>query len=226
MNPIFVVDVLGRPVPDTVFVSLALTLLLVAVLWPASRRLRIHDLGRWQVALESYTDWIRGTLAEIFDRDPTPYVPLIGGLVAFIAAANLLSLVPVVRPPTADLSTTVALALVVFFAVPFFGIRSHGLRGYLRRYVEPHPVLLPLNLLGEASRTLALAVRLFGNVMSGQMIGAILLVIAGVLVPIPLLMLGILTGLVQAYIFGILAAVYIAAAVEAGERTPRKATNG
>ena len=141
-------------------------------------------------------------------------MPLIGTLIVFIACSNLLSLIPVVRPPTADLSTTVALALVVFAAVPAFGIRRHGLRGYLSTYVKPHPLLLPFNLLGELTRTIALAIRLFGNIMSGQMIGAILLAIAGALVPLPLIILGVLTGLVQAYIFGVLTAVYIAAAIQ------------
>lgn len=218
MNEVFALDLGWLHIPDTVFVTLGLTLLLLAVLWPSSRRLRPHGLSLWQTALETYAGWVHSTVEGILEEDPAPYVPLIGTLVGFIAVSNLLGVVPVVRPPTADLSTTVALSLVVFFAVPYYGIRRHGVRGYLHKYLEPHPLLVPLNILGELTRTLALAVRLFGNVMSGQMIGAILLVVAGALVPIPILALGILTGLVQAYIFGILAAVYIAAAVEAQQR--------
>lgn len=214
MNEVFVLRVLGVQIPDTVVVSLAITLLALAVLWPLSRRLRSQGLRGWQTALETYVSWVRDTIEELMGEDPSPYVPLIGTLIAFIAVSNLLSVVPVIRPPTADLDTAAALSLVVFFAVPFYGIRRHGVRGYLRRYLEPHPLLMPLNVLGELTRTLALAVRLFGNVMSGQMIGAILLVVAGAVVPVPLMALGILTGLVQAYIFGILAAVYIAAAVQ------------
>jgi F-type H+-transporting ATPase subunit a len=217
VNPVFVVDVFGYPLRDTFFVTLGLTAVLTMLLWLASRRMRPHGLSYWQTALESYVGWVRSTVEGIFDDDPEPYVPLIGTLVAFIGVSNLLSLVPLVRPPTADLSTTVALSLIVFGAVPYFGIRRLGVRGYLRKYLDPHPILMPLNLMGEVTRTLALAVRLFGNVMSGQMVGAIVLAVASALVPIPLLMLGILTGLVQAYIFGILAAVYIAAAVEAGD---------
>ena len=106
----------------------------------------------------------------------------------------------------------------MLFAVPAFGIRRHGLLGYLRTYIRPHPLLLPFNLIGEATRTLALAVRLFGNSMSSQMIGAVLLIVAGLIVPIPLMMLGLLTGFVQAYIFGILAAIYIAAAVQVDQK--------
>jgi F-type H+-transporting ATPase subunit a len=222
MNPVFVVDVLGMRILDTVIVTLAITLSVALLTFIASRRIRTHAISRWQVALETYVGWVRNTLREVIGEDPTPYAPLIGGLVAFIAISNMLAIVPVVRPPTAELSTAVALALVVFLAVPYFGIRRHGVRGYLHKYLEPHPLLMPFNLIGELTRTLALAVRLFGNVMSGHMIGGIVLLIAGALVPIPLMMLGILTGLVQAYIFGILAAVFIAAAVEAGDQTPKE----
>lgn len=226
MNPVFVIDLFGWRIADTIVVSLGLTAVIFAVLWISSRRLRPHGIGRWQTVLETYTGWIRTTIEEIFGGDPEPYVPLIGTLIAFIGVANLLSLIPVIRPPTADLSTTVALSLIVFLAVPYFGVRKLGLKRYVLNYFQPHPLLMPLNLIGEATRTLALAVRLFGNVMSGQMIGAILLVVAGALVPIPLMMLGILTGLVQAYIFGILAAVYIAAAVEAGEQPVKESISG
>lgn len=214
MNEVFVIEVLGLRIPDTVVISLGITLVLLAVLWPLSQRLRSSGISGWQTALETFVGWIRSTVQELMGEDPTPYVPLIGTLMAFIAISNLLSVIPVLRPPTADLDTAAALALIVFLAVPYYGIRRHGVRGYLRSYLEPHPLLMPLNVLGELTRTLALAVRLFGNMMSGQMIGAILLVVAGALVPIPLMALGILTGLVQAYIFGILAAVYIAAAVQ------------
>ncbi|MCX4244899.1 F0F1 ATP synthase subunit A [Paraliomyxa miuraensis] len=226
MNEVFVLRVLGLQIPDTVVVSLGLTLVLVAVAWPLSRRLRAHGLSAWQTALETYVGWVRSTVGELLGEDPTPYVPLIGTLVGFIALSNLLTIVPVIRPPTADLDTAAGLALVVFLAVPYYGIRRHGVRGYLRKYLEPHPLLMPLNVLGELTRTLALAVRLFGNVMSGQMVGAILLVIAGAVVPVPLMALSILTGLVQAYIFGILATVYIAAAVQAqqGPESPAPAS--
>jgi F-type H+-transporting ATPase subunit a len=204
----------GVRIPDTVIMTLAVTAILAVLLGIASCRMRTTGLSMWQAALETYVGWVRSTLQEMLGEDPTPYAPLIGTLMAFIALSNLLSVVPLVRPPTADLDTAVALALVVLCAVPYYGVRRHGLSGYLRKYAEPHPLLLPLNVLGELTRTLALAIRLFGNAMSGQMIGAILLLVAGVLVPIPLMALGILTGLVQAYIFGILASVFIAAAVE------------
>lgn len=214
MNPVFTLRLFGLEIPDTIPVSLGLTVILLIVAAISSRFLKVDDPGRWQVILELFVTWISDTTERIMGEDPRPYVPLIGTLILWIGLCNLLSAVPYVRPPTADLSTAVALAAIVMLAVPAYGIWRHGVLGYLRTYVRPHPLLLPFNLIGELTRTLALAVRLFGNVMSGQMIGGILLIVAGLLIPIPLIMLGLLTGMIQAYIFGILAAVYIAAAVQ------------
>ena len=218
MDPVFTLELFGLKIPDTIPVSLGLTLVLLLVAWLSSRRLKIHEPGRWQVVLELFVVWVEDTIERIMGEDPRPYVPLIGTLVVWIGLCNLMAAVPWVRPPTADLSTTVALALVVMLAVPVYGIWRHGVRGYLKTYIKPHPLLLPFNLIGELTRTLALAVRLFGNIMSGQMVGGILLLVAGLLVPVPLIMLGLLTGAIQAYIFGILAAVYIAAAVQVDAR--------
>jgi F-type H+-transporting ATPase subunit a len=136
-------------------------------------------------------------------------------LVLFVGVANLLGLAPRMRAPTADFSTTAALAIIVFLAVPSYGIRARGIRGYLRYYLEPSPFLLPLEIITKLSRTLALAVRLFGNVMSEELIIAVLLGIARFLVPVPIMMLAVLTGVVQAYIFAVLTAVYLSAAVRA-----------
>ncbi|MCA8924518.1 MAG: F0F1 ATP synthase subunit A [Planctomycetes bacterium] len=220
MNEPILIPIGGFEVPDVYLVTLGVTLLLGALAALSGRALKVEGFGLWQTAIEAFVAWIEGTVREVVDEDPAPYVPLIATLMVFIAVCNLLALIPVVRPPTAELSTGVALALVVFVAVPYYGIRRLGLWGYLRGYARPNPLLIPFNLLGEVTRTLALAVRLFGNVMSGVMIGAVILMIAGVLVPIPLLFLGILTGLIQAYIFGILTAVYIAAALQVGRRHP------
>jgi F-type H+-transporting ATPase subunit a len=150
-------------------------------------------------------------------------VPFIGTLFLFVGASSLSSIIPDFEPPTGSLSTTVALALCVFFAVPFFGIAARGLGGYLASYVQPTVIMLPFNIISEASRTLALAVRLFGNMMSGAMIVGILLTITPFLFPVVMTVLGLLTGMVQAYIFTILAAVYIAAATRSGERRPAPA---
>jgi F-type H+-transporting ATPase subunit a len=142
-------------------------------------------------------------------------LPFIGTLFIFIAASNLLEIIPGYHPPTASLSTTAALAICVFWAVPFYGIRQSGLKKYLKHYLQPHPLMLPFHVIGELSRTLSLAIRLFGNVMSDVMIVAILLSIAPLFFPIIMQVLELLTGLIQAYIFAILAMVYIASATEA-----------
>ena len=154
---------------------------------------------------------------DIMQRKSTIYLPFIGTLFLFIAVSNLLSIVPGYRSPTGSLSTTAALAVCVFFAVPFFGIRARGVRDYLKQYSQPSIMMLPFNLIGELSRTLALAVRLFGNIMSGEMIVAILLVIAPLFFPVIMQLMGLLVGVIQAYIFAILAAVYIASAVSRSE---------
>lgn len=168
-----------------------------------------------QLVAEFVMEHFEGIMRDMFGADPRPYTPLIVTLAAFIGAANLLGLVPGMRSPTADFSTTAALAVLVFLAVPFYGIRAHGVAGYLRHYLEPSPLLLPLEVITEFSRTLALAVRLFGNVVSEELVIAVLLSICGLLVPVPLMMLAVLTGIVQAYIFAVLTVVYISAAVRA-----------
>ena len=168
--------------------------------------------SRWQSALEIVVTGILKQIEEVGLRQPRKYLGFLGTLFLFVAASSLCTLIPGFEPPTGSLSTTVALAACVFIAVPLFGIADRGAGGYLKTYLEPTIVMLPFNLIGELSRTLALAVRLFGNMMSGAMIVAILLTITPFVFPIVMTLLGLLTGMVQAYIFSILAAVYIAAA--------------
>jgi len=168
--------------------------------------------SRWQAALEILITGIDEQIKEVGLSVPERYIPFIGTLFIFIATANLLTIVPGYAPPTSSLSTTAALAVCVFVAVPVFGIVRRGWRRYLKSYLEPTVIMLPFNLISELSRTLALAVRLFGNMMSGTMIIAILLTITPFIFPVAMTALGLLTGLVQAYIFSILATVYIAAA--------------
>jgi F-type H+-transporting ATPase subunit a len=167
---------------------------------------------RWQNLLEIIITAMAQQIGEAGLCEPKKYLSFLGTLFLFVALASLCIVIPGYEPPTASLSTTAALALCVFIAVPWFGLRAQGLRGYLKTYVEPTVVMLPFNLISEISRTLALAVRLFGNMMSGAMIVAILLTITPFLFPAVMTVLGLLTGMVQAYIFSILAAVYIAAA--------------
>jgi F-type H+-transporting ATPase subunit a len=152
-------------------------------------------------------------IEEVGLSKPERYLAFVGTLFLFIALANLLTIVPGYEPPTGSLSTTTALAILVFVAVPFYAIWQRGLGGYLKSYIEPTIIMLPFNIVGEFSRTLALAVRLFGNMMSGTMILAILFTITPFIFPTVMNALGLLTGMVQAYIFSILALVYIAAAI-------------
>jgi F-type H+-transporting ATPase subunit a len=190
--------------------------ILVIGSWLVTRKITSAlTMSKGQNMLEVIVGGVMDQIQEVSQQDPRPYLPFIGSLFLFIITSNVLAIVPGFQPPTGSLSTTAALALCVFLAVPIFGVRKQGWRGYLRQYVQPTPIMLPFNIIGELSRTLALAVRLFGNVMSGGLIAAILLAIAPLFFPILLQALGLLTGVIQAYIFSILAMVYIASATRA-----------
>jgi F-type H+-transporting ATPase subunit a len=178
---------------------------------------------RWQNLLEIIVTAIEKQIEEVGLSEPRKYLGFLGTLFLFVATASLCTVIPGYEPPTGSLSTTVALALCVLVAVPFFGILDQGLGGYLKSYVEPTVIMLPFNIISEISRTLALAVRLFGNMMSGAMIIGILLTITPFFFPIVMTVLGLLTGMVQAYIFSILAAVYIAAATSKPKAKPEQA---
>jgi len=180
--------------------------------------------GRWQNLLEIVVTGIQKQIGEVGLRHPEKYLGFLGTLFLFIATASLCTVIPGYEPPTGSLSTTAALALCVLVAVPMFGIEDQGVAGYLKSYVEPTVIMLPFNVISEVSRTLALAVRLFGNMMSGAMIIGILLTITPFIFPIIMTALGLLTGMVQAYIFSILAAVYIAAATNTRKPKPLPAT--
>ena len=181
------------------------------------------ERSRWQNLLEIVVTSIEKQIEEVGLSQPQKYLSFLGTLFLFVAAASLCTVIPGYEPPTASLSTTVALAMCVFVAVPFFGIEQQGVRNYLKSYAKPTFIMLPFNIISELSRTLALAVRLFGNMMSGAMIIGILLTITPFLFPMVMTALGLLTGMVQAYIFSILAAVYIAAATRARRPEPEPA---
>lgn len=199
----------------TIVFTWALMFLLVAGAALVTRNLSIGlNRARWQNILEVIVITIVDQIEEVGLRHPKTYLPFLGTLFLFVALAALCTVIPGYEPPTGSLSTTAALALCVFVAVPLFGIGERGLGGYLRSYVQPTFVMLPFNVISEVSRTLALAVRLFGNMMSGAMIIAILLTVTPFIFPVVMTALGLLTGMVQAYIFFILATVYIAAATQ------------
>lgn len=181
--------------------------------------------ARWQNLLEIIVIAIEKQIEEIGLSQPQKYLGFLGTLFLFVAAASLCTVIPGYEPPTASLSTTAALALCVFVAVPLFGIEERGLGDYLKSYAQPTVIILPFNIISEISRTLALAVRLFGNMMSGAIIIGILLTITPFIFPIIMTALGLLTGMVQAYIFSILAAVYIAAATRARKSKPELEQN-
>ncbi len=174
-------------------------------------------ISRWQGFLEIVVTTIQEQIKEVGLHHPEKYIGFIGTLFLFIAVANLCAIIPGYDAPTGSLSTTSALALSVFVAVPFFGIEQQGWGGYLKSYLKPTFIMLPFNIISELSRTCALAIRLFGNIMSGTMIVGILLTITPLIFPIFMDLLGLLTGMVQAYIFSILATVYIAAATRTRE---------
>jgi F-type H+-transporting ATPase subunit a len=204
----------------TILATWAIMLVLAIGARLITRRLAVEGpVSRWQAALEIIVVSLEQQIRELGLEQPRRYLPFLGTLFLFVATASLCTVIPGYQPPTGSLSTTAALALCVFCAVPLFGIREQGLAEYLKAYARPTPIMLPFNVIGELSRTLALAVRLFGNMMSGAMIIGILLTVTPFLFPIVMTALGLLTGMVQAYIFSILAGVYIAAAATV-ERKP------
>lgn len=206
--------------PVKISATLMFTWLVMGILvlgsWLVTRRLNTGtSLSRGQNLLEILVEGIRGQIREVTQQDPGRYLPFIGTLFLFIAVSNTLTIVPGFRPPTGSLSTTAALALCVFVSVPAYGIADRGLGEYLTGYIQPSAFMLPFNVLGEVTRTVALAIRLFGNVMSGSMIAATVLAVAPLFFPIVMSALGLLIGLIQAYIFSILALVFIASATRA-----------
>lgn len=204
-------------VTNTVVVTWGIMLTLVAAAWLATRRLSLVPKP-WQVAVEGIVGAIEGAIRAVLPDHYRQVMPFIATLWIFILVANLASLIPGLRSPTGDLSLTAALAILVFLAVHWYGIRTHGLKSYLRHYLWPNPILLPFHLISEITRTLALAVRLFGNMFSLQMAALLVLLVAGFLVPVPILMLHIVEAVVQAYIFGMLSLIYMAGAIQSQQR--------
>lgn len=197
----------------TIVYTWGLMLILVIGSKAITRKLSVGlERARWQNLLEIIVIAMQKQIEEVGLGKSGIYLGFLGTLFMFVSAASLATVIPGYEPPTGSLSTTLALAICVFIAVPLYGIKEHGLGRYLRSYLEPTPIMLPFNIIGEFSRTLALAIRLFGNMMSGTMILAILLSITPFIFPIVMSALGLVTGMVQAYIFSILATVYIAAA--------------
>ncbi len=202
------------PITRPVVTTWALMAVLTIACWVATRSFRVI-VGSGQAVFESVVVGIEEQIQAIVGRDAGPFLPLLGTLFIFLVLANLSGIVPGVQAPTASLETPAALAVIVFLSVHFFGIRIQGLGAYLKGYLKPNPALLPLNILSEITRSFSLAIRLFGNIMSDDLVLAIILALAGLLVPVPFMAFAILIGLVQAYIFSVLAAVYIGGGIGA-----------
>ena len=205
-----------RPVVTTWLIIVALSLLC----WLLTRRLQRIPDGR-QAGLEILVIGMTQQIKEVMRKDPRPFLPLLGTLFIFLVVANLSGLIPDVEAPTSHIETPAALALIVFFAVHYFGARSRGVRGYLASFAEPRLIMLPLNILSEITRTFSLMVRLFGNIMSGVFVIGVVLSLVGLFVPIPFMALELLTGLIQAYIFTVLAMVFIGSAIESSRASSR-----
>ena len=203
--------------PMPVTAPVVLTWCIMAVLAGGSllltRHMRTRNPSAAQAVLELVVEAVADQIRDTMRADPERYIPLIGTLFLFILAANWSSLIPGVEPPTAHLETDAALAAIVFVAIAWFGIKARGVRGWLSSFTEPTLLLLPLNVMESFTRTFSMLVRLFGNVMGGAFVIAIVLSLTGLLVPIPLMALELLTGAIQAYIFSVLAMVFIGGAI-------------
>ena len=207
---------------EPVLVTWGIMLALAAGSWIVTRRLGL-DPGPVQVGLEGLLNATDEAIRAVLPEQTTRLLPFIATLWLFIVVANLCGLIPGVHAPTSDVSTTLALAMLVFLSVHWFGIRAKGLKAYLHHYLAPMPLMLPFHIMSELTRTLALAIRLFGNMMSLEMAALLVLLVAGFLVPIPLLMLHLVEALIQAYIFGMLALIYIAGAIHSQQSQPPQA---
>lgn len=205
------------PIHAQVLTTWVLIATLALACWWLGRRLHLEP-GRIQALVELLVSTIQAQIRDTLRTDPAPFLPFIGGLFIFVLCANLAPLLPGVEAPTAHLETDAALALIVFGAVIFYGVRGRGLGGYLRSFATPSWVMLPLNLVEVLTRTVSLMVRLFGNMMSGAFVIGIVLSLAGLLVPIPFMALDLLVSIIQAYIFAVLALVFVGAAI--GEQNP------
>jgi len=200
------------PISRPVVTTWAIMAVLVGLSWLGTRKARIHP-GTVQTVLELVVETLADQVRDIVRRDPWPFLPLLGSLFLFLVFANLSAIVPGMKPPTGHIETPAVLAAIVFLSAHYFGISARGIGNYARHYIEPSPLLLPLNVLSELTRTFSLMIRLFGNIMSHEFVIAIVVFLAGLFLPIPFMLLGILIGLIQAYIFTVLAAVFIGAAV-------------
>ncbi len=195
----------------TVFYTWIVMFLLFVFCYVLTARLKTHNPGKTQVLLEMIVSAIENQIKEVSGDNPIKYMAIIGTFFFFIAMCNLLSIIPWFKSPTGSLTTTVAFSCCVFFAIPYYGIKNGGVKGYFKKFIEPTPVMAPMNIISDFSSCFSLAFRLYGNVLSGAVISSVLLMLVPFLVPLPMQLLGLITGTIQAYIFALLAIVYVSA---------------
>ncbi len=195
----------------TIFYTWIVMAVLVGISLWLTYNLKTHNPSKTQIVMEMIVTGIQKQIKDVANDNPTKYLPIIGTFFLFIATANLLSIIPWFKVPTASLTTTTAFASCVFFAIPYYGVKNAGWKGYLKKFIEPTPIMLPMNIVSDFSSTFSLAFRLYGNMLSGVVISSVLISLVPLLVPLPMQMLGLLTGTIQAYIFALLAIVYVSA---------------
>ncbi|MBR6411947.1 MAG: F0F1 ATP synthase subunit A [Alphaproteobacteria bacterium] len=194
----------------TIFYSWLVMGVLVLLSWLSTRNLKTTlRVSALQTAMESVVRTIRSQIIEASGDNPARYLPIMGTFFLFIGMSNLLTIIPWFQAPTASLSTTAAFALCVFCAMPIYGIQNAGVKGYLKKYIEPTPIMLPMNILSDFSSTFALAFRLYGNMLSGAILASVLMMLVPFIIPLPMQILGLITGMIQAYVFALLAIVYV-----------------
>ena len=210
LDAIVMFSVFGLPINATLFYSWVVMGMLVLLSWLATRNLKTTiEVSKFQTAMEMIVMAIRGQIKDASNDNPMKYLPMMGTFFLFIALSNLLTIIPWFKAPTASLSTTGAFSLCVFFAVPYYGIKNAGIKRYLKKYIDPVPVMLPMNILSDFTSVFSLAFRLYGNVLSGAIIGSVLIMLVPFLLPLPMQILGLLTSTIQAYIFALLSIVYV-----------------
>lgn len=210
LDTLIMFNIFGIGINYTIFFTWVVMGVLVLLSWLATRNLKTTlRVSRFQTAMEMVVMTIRNQIKEASNDNPLKYLYIMGTFFLFIAMSNLLTIIPVFRAPTASLSTTAAFAFCVFIAMPIYGIRNAGLKRYLKKYIDPVPFMLPMNILSDFSSTFSLAFRLYGNVLSGAVIGSVMIMLVPFLLPLPMQILGLVTGTIQAYIFALLAIVYV-----------------
>ena len=213
-DKIYLFEIFGIPINVTIVSTWIVMSVLVLMSWLATRRLKPSvKVSKFQTLIEMVVSWLNSEVKEASGDNPKKYMGMGLALFMFVLLSNLLTIIPWFRPPTASLTTSIAMAIIVFLAIPYFAIRNAGLKGYLKKFIDPSPYMLPMNIFSEFASSFAMGLRLFGNMLSGVMFGSVLTSFLPFLVPLSMQVLGLLSGSIQAYIFALLAVVYTSGVV-------------